>query len=72
MDIDIAAQNKQELDAIAETIQHTRNLTDMIQKQHARIQELEAQLKQIRGVMRTINRESFDALGIGADLNRKP
>ena len=64
MDIDIQSQNKFERKVIEEGTAHIKHLT-------ARVLELEGQLRQLRAVLKAVNRSTFDALGVGAELDKK-
>jgi uncharacterized coiled-coil protein SlyX len=71
MNVTIEEQNKRHREAVADATDFIKTLTNQVIQQRARIAELEAQVKQLRGVLRAINRSAFDALGVAAELDKK-
>lgn len=67
----IEEQNRRELEVVAEAKARIESMTSAIIEQQRRISVLEAQVKQLRGVLKAINRSAFDALGVAAELDRK-
>jgi hypothetical protein len=70
MNITIEAQNNREREVLAETRAHIKTMTDQILNQQNQISQLEAQIKQLRGVLRAINRSAFDALEAPSETRR--
>lgn len=70
MNVTIEEQNKREREVVADATAYIKAQTAEILRQRARIAELEAQVKQLRGVLRAINRSAFDALEAPSDARR--
>lgn len=70
MNVTIEEQNKREREVFADATAHIKNLTGKILDQQVQISRLEAQVKQLRGVLRAINRSAFDALEAPSDARR--
>ena len=62
MNVTIEEQNKRHREVVADATDFIKTLTSQVIHQRARIAELEAQVKQLRGVLRAINRSAFDSL----------
>ena len=70
MNMTIEEQNRRSREVVADATDFIKTLTNQVVQQRARIAELEAQVKQLRGVLRAINRSAFDALE-AAKLDKK-
>lgn len=71
MNVTIEEQNKRHREVVADATDFIKTLTNQVIQQRARIAELEAQVKQLRGVLRAINRSAFDALQAPSKLDKK-
>ena len=66
----IEEQNKRQREVVADATAFIKTQTAKVLEQQMQISQLEAQVKQLRGVLRAINRSAFDALQAPSETRR--